>query len=66
MAKKEKRDELVFLEDILESIEKIEKYVENLTEKEFEGKSEKQDSVKRSRIFQRKQGKNIQRFNGGK
>lgn len=45
MAKKEKRDELVFLEDILECTEKIEKYIENLTEKEFEENSEKQDAV---------------------
>jgi uncharacterized protein with HEPN domain len=45
MAKKKKRDELIFLEDILESIEKIEKYVDNLSEKEFEDNSEKQDAV---------------------
>jgi uncharacterized protein with HEPN domain len=45
MAKKKKRDELVFLEDILECIEKIEEYVEGLTEKEFEENSEKQDAV---------------------
>ena len=36
MAKKKKRDEMVFLEDILECIEKIEDYIRNLTEKEFE------------------------------
>ena len=36
MAKKKNRDELVFLEDILESILKIEEYIEGLTEKEFE------------------------------
>ncbi|MCB9337580.1 MAG: DUF86 domain-containing protein [Lewinellaceae bacterium] len=40
-----KRDELVFLEDILECIEKIEEYVGGLTEKEFEENSEKQDAV---------------------
>jgi uncharacterized protein with HEPN domain len=45
MAKKKKRDELVFLEDILECIEKIAEYIEGLTEKEFEGNSEKQDAV---------------------
>lgn len=45
MAKKEKRDELVFLEDILECIEKIEKYVGHLSEREFELNSEKQDAV---------------------
>lgn len=43
MAKK--REELVFLDDILECIEKIEAYTENLTEKEFEENSEKQDAV---------------------
>jgi uncharacterized protein with HEPN domain len=45
MAKKKKRDELVFLEDILECIERIEEYVAGLTEKEFEENSEKQDAV---------------------
>ncbi len=45
MAKKKKRDEMVFLEDILECIEKIEDYIRNLTEKEFEDNSEKQDAV---------------------
>ena len=45
MANKNKRDELVFLEDILECIEKIEDYMESLTEKEFEKNSEKQDAV---------------------
>lgn len=45
MAKKKKRDELVFLEDILEYIERIEKYIGNLTENEFEKNSEKQDAV---------------------
>ena len=39
------RDELVFLEDILECIGKIEEYIGNLTEKEFEENSEKQDAV---------------------
>ncbi len=45
MANKQKRDELVFLEDILECIEKIEDYIDDLTEKEFEDNSEKQDAV---------------------
>lgn len=45
MDKKNRRDELVFLEDVLECIEKIEEYVGNLTEKEFEENSEKQDAV---------------------
>ncbi len=44
MAKK-KRDELVFLEDILECIERIEGYVEGISEREFEYNSEKQDAV---------------------
>ena len=45
MAKKKKRYELVFLEDILESIEKIVEYMDDLSEKEFEENSEKQDAV---------------------
>ena len=45
MAKDRKRDELVFLDDILECIEKIQSYVEHLTEREFEANSEKQDAV---------------------
>ncbi|QQS28905.1 MAG: DUF86 domain-containing protein [Sphingobacteriales bacterium] len=45
MAKKKIRNELVFLEDILECIEKIEEYIEDLTEKEFEENSVKQDAV---------------------
>jgi len=40
-----KRDELVFLEDILESIEKIASYIENSSEIEFEKNPEKQDAV---------------------
>lgn len=44
MAKK-RRDELVFLEDILACIHKIEDYTNGLTEKEFEANSEKQDAV---------------------
>lgn len=42
---KNKRDELVFLEDILDCIERIEQYTERLTEKEFEDNTEKQDAV---------------------
>ncbi|GAB5465206.1 MAG: DUF86 domain-containing protein [Candidatus Kapaibacteriales bacterium] len=45
MAKVSKRDELIFLEDILECIEKIEEYIEDLSEKEFEENTEKQDAV---------------------
>lgn len=45
MAEKDKRDELVFFEDILECIEKIETYTNGLSEKEFETNSEKQDAV---------------------
>ncbi len=45
MAEKKVRDELVFLEDILECIEKIQAYVEHLTEREFEDNTEKQDAV---------------------
>ncbi|WP_448519526.1 HepT-like ribonuclease domain-containing protein [Rhodoflexus sp.] len=39
------RNDLVFLEDILDSIEKIEFYVQSFTEAEFEKSSEKQDAV---------------------
>lgn len=39
------RNDLVFLEDILDSIEKIEVYVDSFTEAEFERSSEKQDAV---------------------
>jgi uncharacterized protein with HEPN domain len=45
MDRKKKRDELVFLEDILECIEKIGAYMDDLTEKEFEENTEKQDAV---------------------
>ncbi|MCF8246329.1 MAG: DUF86 domain-containing protein [Saprospiraceae bacterium] len=44
MAKK-KRDDLVSLDDILESIEKIEDYIHGMSEREFELSSEKQDAV---------------------
>lgn len=44
MAKK-KRDDLVSLDDILDSIEKIEGYVLGMSEREFELNSEKQDAV---------------------
>lgn len=42
---KECRDELLFLEEIYQSIELIESYVSNLTEREFEESVEKQDAV---------------------
>ncbi len=74
MAKKKKRDELVFLEDILESIDRIEEYVAGLSEREFERNSEKQDAVIRRieiigeavKIFPKKQRKNTRTFNGEK
>ena len=44
MAKKE-RDEIVFLEDILECIDKIAEYINNINEKEFKDNFEKQDAV---------------------
>jgi len=47
MGKKMTRDELVYLEDILESIERIEVYTHNLSESEFEKNTEKQDAVLR-------------------
>ena len=40
-----KRDELVFLDDILECIHKITDYVKDYSEIEFEQNSEKQDAV---------------------
>lgn len=40
-----KRDELVFLEDILECINKIAEYTEEISEIEFEENIEKQDAV---------------------
>lgn len=45
MAKNNKRDEGVFLEDILDCIIKLEEYVEDVTEDVFEANSEKQDAV---------------------
>ena len=39
------RDALVFLEDILDCIQKVEAYVLNISEKEFEQNTEKQDAV---------------------
>lgn len=73
MVKRNKRNELVFLDDILESIEKIEEYIDGLTEEEFEKNSEKQDSViRRIQILGEavknillKQEVNIQIFLGG-
>lgn len=46
MAKK-KRDELVFFEDILDSINRIDEYTKGISEKEFEKNTEKQDAVLR-------------------
>ncbi len=45
MGKKKKRDEIVFLEDILDCIQKIDSYVKGVTEKEFLKNQEKQDAV---------------------
>lgn len=42
-----KRDIKVYIEDILESISRIEEYVKDLDEAEFYGNSEKQDAVLR-------------------
>ncbi len=42
-----KRDEILFLEEIYESINLIGRYVSGLTEKEFEENIEKQDAVLR-------------------
>lgn len=40
-----KRDELVFLDDILDCIIKIECYLDDVSEKDFEDNIEKQDAV---------------------
>jgi len=40
-----KRDEVVFLEDILESINKIAEYIGDISEIEFKQNIEKQDAV---------------------
>jgi uncharacterized protein with HEPN domain len=40
MAKSNKRNELVYLEDVLDCIDKIEEYMEGTTEKEFESNSQ--------------------------
>ncbi|MDP4680591.1 MAG: DUF86 domain-containing protein [Cyclobacteriaceae bacterium] len=45
MADKRPKNELFFLEDILECIDKILEYVEFISEVDFEGNSEKQDAV---------------------
>lgn len=39
------RDEIIFLEDILECIERIENYTENISESDFQKDIEKQDAV---------------------
>ncbi|GHB69834.1 hypothetical protein GCM10007390_24320 [Persicitalea jodogahamensis] len=45
MGNRSNRDELVFLQDILDCIARIEDYLEGVTEQEFENNFEKQDSV---------------------
>lgn len=40
-----KRDELIFLEDILDCIKRITDYTEGITESDFENNIEKQDAV---------------------
>ena len=45
MADKKRRNELVFLEDILECINKIYEYIDDVSENEFENNVEKQDAV---------------------
>ena len=45
MADRKQRNELVFLEDIHDSMERISKYVEDTTEDDFDENTEKQDAV---------------------
>ena len=45
MDEKKQRDELVFLEDIIDSIGLIEEYVNEINEAQFETHTEKQDAV---------------------
>lgn len=45
MGKSEKRNELVFFDDVIESIQKIEEYIEDVDEEAFAQNSEKQDAV---------------------
>lgn len=42
---KRKRNELVFLEDIIECVQKIKEYIEGINESTFEANIEKQDAV---------------------
>jgi uncharacterized protein with HEPN domain len=42
---KSKRDEKVFIQDIWECIQKIERYTKNISERQFELNNEKQDAV---------------------
>lgn len=42
---KRKRDELVFFDDIIECIQKIKEYIEDINESTFEANIEKQDAV---------------------
>lgn len=39
------RNEIVFIEDILECIQKIQNYIKNITETEFQNDSEKQGAI---------------------
>ncbi|MDC8001907.1 DUF86 domain-containing protein [Aequorivita todarodis] len=45
MDNRAKRDDLVFLEDILECIKKINEYIEGVSRQDFEANDEKQDAV---------------------
>ena len=45
MADKKRRTEIVYVEDILTSIEMIANYVQDISESEFESNTEKQDAV---------------------
>jgi len=45
MAEKKQRDELVFLEDILDSMKRVAQYVEEIFEVDSESNIEKQDAV---------------------
>ncbi len=67
-----KKDFLIFLKHILESIELIEDYVKDITEKKFLSYPQKQDAVirrieiigKAIKIFQQNSRIGIQRFHG--
>ena len=67
-----KRDTLVYIEDILDSFDKILRYTENLTEKEFEVHDENKmlsfaaskSLVKPSKAFPMTSGYNIHEYRG--